>query len=231
MSATRKWSIGVLCILAGGCWYLLQPRSSFPEVKEITRQVPVATKERQSADTQEVLQSSTAVSLSAINTPPVTTYRSFAGTNEKMPRHEGISRFRSLKGKLLTRQEEREEMRELARNRELLQFAGSVLRYHAAVADSETGTFVRMAHIDFLRAAANDEDNPNRDMVQNVLVSAIEMPLDKGMNREARVARITDKVELFRLLQQYFPEQATLLLNQNHDENMQEILRFAAGQS
>jgi hypothetical protein len=202
-------------------------------MKDVAAHVTAARPEAQIAPAPQEVQPSTlpAPASPVIPQPTASVYRSFAGTDEKMPRHEGISRFRSLKGKLLTRQEEREEMRELARNPELLQFAGSVLNYHAAVADGETGTFVRMAHIDFLRTAASDEENPSRDVAQNVIVNAIESPLTKEISREAKVARITDKVELFRLLQQYFPERAALLLNQNHDENMQEILRFAAGQS
>jgi hypothetical protein len=151
------------------------------------------------------------------------------GTDERMPRHSGVSELRRLSRKAVQRAAERERERALLEDREVLEYARRIYEYDGAVAGTDTGTVVRAAQLEVLAAALAIPGNPQREFLRQTLAElAVRRVHPRALTEESRQEIATDRVVLFQLLRKNFPETAQMLRAEVGDERLAKLLDYAA---
>jgi hypothetical protein len=152
-----------------------------------------------------------------------------AGTDERMPRHSGVSELRQLSRKAVKRAAERERERVLLEDREVLEYARRIYEFDGAVAGTDTGTVVRAAQLEVFAAALSAPGNPQREFLRQTLAElAVRRVPPKALTEESRQEIATDRVVLFQLLRKHFPETAQTLRAEVRDERLAKLLDYAA---
>lgn len=153
-----------------------------------------------------------------------------AGTDERMPRHSGVSELRQLSRKAVKRAAERERERALLEDREVLEYARRIYEFSGAVAGTDTGTVVRAAQLEVFSEALSIPGNPQRELLRQTLAELAVRRIQTGaLTDESRQEIATDRVVIFQLLRKHFPETAQALRAEVRDERLAKLLDYASG--
>lgn len=139
------------------------------------------------------------------------------------PSNARLSRYQSLKGKVLFSSDESIERERLLSHRPTIDWIASQLTNPLL----DTGLKDRLSMIDYLEDAITWEENPIRDEVVASINSVIFSESFSRADKEVRRQLIGDKIELFTILSQEFPERASALLEKIRGTKLEPILKYA----
>jgi len=135
-----------------------------------------------------------------------------------------ISRFETIRKKVLLNREETSEREKILSDRETVQWAES---YLSAVPKNTSEVKKHFSAIDFLEEAIAWKENPIRSEALEGIESAILTNQLAQTKREARKLVVGDKIDLFTVLAQEEPAKARALLTNVQDPWLRDILNYA----
>jgi hypothetical protein len=145
-----------------------------------------------------------------------------------MTSHPDLAQFRFLQRKVLLSPEEKETLRAIYKDPEMLEAAKLDLLAEGEKTLSEDRQFQRLYRVEYLGMALEWTDNPNRT---SVLDSIKELILAKNIHRdqelELRRSLAGDKVEMFMILLNSERAMAEALLEEVRGSELEKLLSYA----
>ncbi len=135
-----------------------------------------------------------------------------------------LSHFEKLKGKVLLSPQESIERERILSDWRTLDWISSSLINPLSDMDLKS----RLLMVDFLEGAITWEENPIRDEAVAFIKSVIFSGSYRRADKEIRLQLIGDKIELFTILSQEFPEEASELSAKVSGTKLESILKYAA---
>lgn len=135
-----------------------------------------------------------------------------------------LSRFETLRKKVLLNREEVSEKEKVLSNIKTVQWAES---YLSAVPENNPETKKHFSAIDFLEEAITWKENPIRNEAIGSIENAIKTNQLPQTKKELRNLVVGDKIDLFTVLVQEEPSKARALLTGTDDPWIRDILNYA----
>lgn len=145
-----------------------------------------------------------------------------------MAANPDLAQFRFLQRKVLLKREERELLREIYQDPELLKAAKRDLLAEGEKSFSEDRQFQRLYRVEYLGMSLDWNDNPSRQSFLNVIKELIVAKnISDAQELELRRSLAGDKVELFMILLHYDRAQAEALLTDAQGTDLMKLLEYA----
>lgn len=145
-----------------------------------------------------------------------------------MRAHPDIAQFRHLQRKVLLRPEEKETLREIYQDEEILAAAKHDLLAENEKTFSEERQFQRLYRVEYLGMGLEWQDNPRREKLLGTVKELISTKnLTPDQDQELRRSLAGDKVELFMILLHNDRAQAEQLLADARGTDIEKLLEYA----
>lgn len=162
------------------------------------------------------------------NGPPRPRSRLTEMRDRVMAANPDLAQFRFLQRKVLLKREERELLREIYQDPELLKAAKRDLLAEGEKSFSEDRQFQRLYRVEYLGMSLDWNDNPSRQSFLNVIKELIVAKnISDAQELELRRSLAGDKVELFMILLHYDRAQAEALLTDAQGTDLMKLLEYA----
>lgn len=143
---------------------------------------------------------------------------------ESEPQKTRLSRYQEFKGKALLSSEESIERERLLSHRDTVDWITSTLTTPLL----DTSLKERLSMIDFLEDAATWEENPIREEIATSMASVIFSENYLRADKEVKRQLIGDKIELFTILSQEFPEKSATVFEKARGTKLEPVLKYAS---
>jgi len=143
---------------------------------------------------------------------------------EGEPHKNRLSRYQEFTGKALLSSEESIERERLLSHRETIDWITSTLTNPLL----DTSLKDRLSIIDFLEDAATWDENPIREEVATSIASVIFSENYLRADKEVKRQLIGDKIELFTILSQEFPEKSASVFEKARGTRLEPVLKYTS---